>query len=890
MVCVPALVTICLYFLHPKDRKSSLTLGECFWMMGCGNRMIELRRVLAGLLLAVLVCVTPVLAAWSAAGQQVASASISGKVAVASTESSASNLSGITIKLTSSAPGAVPQTAQTNGEGHYEFAHLGAATYTLEVDVDGFKPYSTSIVVAAAQAAVADVPLQISVIEEKVEVTGEATEIATQSVSATATVTEQQLETLPLRTGKFTEALSESPNVIRTQEGRLNFNGQAESQGMLLVDGAENVDPVSGSFAIPIPVDAIQSIQVFSTPDSAAFGGFSGGLTRIEIRPPAPTWNYKIVDFIPSFRAKNDHLVGLANMTPRVEFGGPLIKNKLNFAEDLTYEWRRDPIHGLSWPFNETYVFSFLSFTELQYTVSPKHLFNANLNIFPSTNLYSNIDTLIPQSASENFQRRGVSAGFSDAYQFDSGMVLNSVVRYTNFYSNAHGQGTQEMTISPYGYGGNFFNEWWRNANQMEALPTLQLPAKSWLGSHEIKFGADVLYREYNSSNLSQTIELQDQQFNPTETIGFSGRGKLHEEDTEVSAFAEDQWNLTKSLSVNFGARLSTQTTGRDIAFAPRVGVAYSLPDGKTVLRGGVGMIQGHVPLLGADFGDNQTRTITFNSGPQAGKSFTLQNVYLITGSNLTGADAPSNSPRTLTWNFEAESQLRKNVSVRLSYYETHTTNLFVVNPILSSGLMALENAGTSNYRQAQASVRYRPSERAELNISYAWSQARGDLNSLSDTFIQFQAPVIRANAYGIQPSDIPQRVLAWGFLHIPWDIVVSPVADMHSGFPYSNLDVFQNYVGLPNSLRFPVYFTLDAKVYRDFIIRIPFLDRSRGRKIRLGVFSLDVTNRQNPHDVFNNTGLPASLSSPPGSLPPFYGQFAGFQRRFTGLAIGLGE
>ena len=117
---------------------------------------------------------------------------------------------------------------------------------------------------------------------------GEATEIATQSVSATATVSEQQLEDLPLRTQKFTEALSVSPSVIRTQEGKLNFNGQAESQGMLLVDSAENVDPVSGSFAIPVPVNAIQYIQVFSTPDSSAYGGFSGGLTRIDIKPPGP--------------------------------------------------------------------------------------------------------------------------------------------------------------------------------------------------------------------------------------------------------------------------------------------------------------------------------------------------------------------------------------------------------------------------------------------------------------------------------------------------------------------------------------------------------------------------------------------------------------------------
>ena len=104
----------------------------------------------------------------------------------------------------------------------------------------------------------------------------------------------------------------------------------------------------------------------------------------------------------------------------------------------------------------------------------------------------------------------------------------------------------------------------------------------------------------------------------------------------------------------------------------------------------------------------------------------------------------------------------------------------------------------------------------------------------------------------------------------------------MHSGFPYSNVDVLQDYVGAPNSLRFPTYFSLDVKVYRDFPIRIPFKERPKGkvRKIRIGVYSIDVTNRQNPHDVFSNTGSP----------PAVFGTFDGFQRRFTGLALGLGE
>jgi hypothetical protein len=816
-------------------------------------------------------------------------ATISGRVSVASTQGVSNNLSAITVKLTGPAPATTALEAVSDTEGRFEFAHLTAGSYKLEVTVEGFKPWSATVALIAGQDAVQDVGLQLNLIEENVEVRGEATEIATESVSPTATVSEQQLETLPLRTGKFTEALSVSPSVIKTQEGRLNFNGQAESQGMLLVDGAENVDPVAGSFAIPVPVDAIQSIHVFNTPDSVAYGGFSAGLTRIDIRPPSPLWNYKFLDFLPSFRGKNDHLVGIANITPRFEIGGPLVKDKLNFSQDLSYEFRRDPIRGLTWPFNETYVYAFDSFTNLQWILSPKHLVNLNLNVFQSTNLYANIDSLIPQSASVDFRRRGASFGLSDAYQFDSGMVLTTVVRYTNFYTDAHGQGPAQMTINPEGWGGNYFNTSSRNANQLEVLPVLQLPSKKWLGRHEIRFGFDFLYRTFTGSSVSKSINLLEQDGSLDEQIMFQGAGDLQGSDTEFSEYAEDHWTLTKSLSLTLGARVSTQTIGLDAAFAPRVGVAYSFAGGKTVIRAGAGLIYSHVPLLAQDFEENQTRVLSFSSGPFAGRTIALQNVYLPGGSlaNLTSPADVGNSPRTFTWNIESETAIRKNVTLRVGYYETHTRDLFLVNPLLpttpagTTGLLALENTGTAHYRQAQATARYSPNQKAEVNVSYSWSRARGDLNTLSDTFIPFEIPVIRPNVYGVQPSDIPNRVLAWGFVHLPfWSLVFSPVADMHSGFAYSNVDVFQNYVGAPNSLRFPTYFSLDVKVYRDFPIHIPFKERPSGkvRKIRLGVYSLDVTNRQNPHDVFSNF------------TSPLFGRFDGFQRRFTGLAIGLGE
>jgi hypothetical protein len=832
---------------------------------------------------ALLICAIPAFAQKSGSAGQSAPGSISGKVTAGTGQNTTDNLAGITVNLTPAVAGSVPKTAVTDSEGRFEFARLDPGSYNLEAKVEGFQPWTAAVTLKPGQAITEEVALQISSVEERIEVQGEATEIATQSVSATATVTDQQLEQLPLRTQKFTEALAVSPSVIRTQEGRLNFNGQAESQGMLLVDSAENVDPVSGSFAIPVPVNAIQNIQVFSTPDSSAYGGFSGGLTRIDIKPPVAGWNYKLLDLVPSFRGKNDHLIGLLNMTPGLEFGGPLLKNKLSFTENMTYEFRKDPVHGLSWPLNETVTYSLVSFSNFQWTFSPKHLLNVNINIFPSTILYANIDSLIPQSASADFRRRGSSVGVSDAYQFDSGLVLTTVVRYTNFFTSEHGQGLADMTINPEGWGGNYFNTFSRNANQLEALPVLQLHEKSWHGTHQIQFGTDILYRIFTGSSVSRPIDLLAQDGTAGETISFLGAGNLRAAETEIAEYAEDRWTLAKGLAATLGARLTEQTIGRDVAMAPRAGLAYSLPGNKVVLRAGAGLIYGHVPLLATDFVNDQERVIIFMSGPMANQPITLQNVYQASpNSGISSTLMDNSSTRTLTWNVEGEASLRRDLSLRFGYYETHTVNLFVLNPILpaagTSGFLALENTGASNYRQAQVTARYRPSERDELNVSYTWSRARGDLNTLADTFLPVQVPVIRPNAYGALPADVPNRVLAWGYFTLPMKFVFSPVADLHTGFPYSNVDVLQNYVGAPDSLRFPVYFSLDVKLARVFTVHMPFKENAKRRKVSIGVFSLDVTNRHNPHDVFSNV------------TSPLFGAFDGFQRRLTGVEINLSQ
>lgn len=132
--------------------------------------------------------------------------------------------------------------------------------------------------------------------------------------------------------------------------------------------------------------------------------------------------------------------------------------------------------------------------------------------------------------------------------------------------------------------------------------------------------------------------------------------------------------------------------------------------------------------------------------------------------------------------------------------------------------------------------------------------------------YVPFEEPIIRPNYTASLDSDVPNRFISWGEFKLPWKILASPVLDIHTGFPYSAVDELQNYVGQPNSLRFPEFASLDLKLSKDF--RIPFLPWVRNHTIRGAMGIYNVTNHLNPRDVYYNV------------TSPYFGHFAGPQHR----------
>ncbi len=820
--------------------------------------------------------------------RQSSKGTIQGVVTVLGQQAEPSALEGVRVELTEGSQNSQPLSTVTDSAGHYQFTQLAGGTYTLRVNQQGFKPFAETISLNGDETSVVGIALTLGTVVEKVEVKEQAASLSTENSSPASTVNNEQLETLPLVQQKFQEALPLVPGVIRTLDGKLSVRGTSENQGMLQVDSAKTVDPVTGSFSIPVPIDAIQTVKVDKTPFSAENGGFSGGLTRIETNPPPSDWFYKVKDFNVSLRGKNDHFVGISQATPRVSFGGPISAGKVNFSEVFEYDARRDPVRGLAWPRNEIKSQGFNSFTRVQAILSPQHVFNADINVFPMRTQFANITALVPQTASSDYNQKGVSAGISDLRSFGSGALLRIALRYTRFDGNAHGQGPADMLINPEGWAGNFFSSWTRNADQFEAYPTFQFAPKKWLGRHELKIGADVAYRSYSGSSFSHPVQLLRQDGTLAEQISFTSNGLLGSAATDVEEFIQDRWMVNDQLAIDLGGRLTSETVGRRVAFAPRVGVAYSPgKNKKTVFRAGAGLFYDRVSLLEADFVHNPQRTLSFfdATGKLIGIPTLYYNAYVGNGAGPLPSrvrSEPDSSPRSFVGNLEVDRQLWASAVVRVSYIYSQTRDLFIVNPVPNvfggNGVLGLFHTGAANYHEFEATLHFQPVRHADLNVSYIWSCARGDLNTVSNIFLPLEQPIIRPNVSGILPSDVPHRVVSWGVFHLPWALTVSPVVDVHTGFPYSNVDVLQNYAGVPNARRFPTFFSLDAQVYRDFHLRLPFREHGNRHKVRVGLYSINLTNHGNFHDVYNNV------------TSPFFGEFTGFQRRVNGFILSFGN
>ncbi len=174
-----------------------------------------------------------------------------------------------------------------------------------------------------------------------------------------------------------------TPGVVQTLDSKLVFKGSDENQSLLVINSTRNTDPVTGSFGITVPTDAVESFAVYKTPYDASLGSFSGGLTTIETKSPADSLDFNVTKLGITVLGKNGHTAGLGGANPSISFDVPLIPHKLLLSEAFQYEMKKTTVEGLPWPYDISKRQGFNSYTTLEAILATNHLLTLTVNAFP---------------------------------------------------------------------------------------------------------------------------------------------------------------------------------------------------------------------------------------------------------------------------------------------------------------------------------------------------------------------------------------------------------------------------------------------------------------------------------------------------------------------------
>jgi hypothetical protein len=761
-------------------------------------------------------------------------------------------------------------------KGEAEFANLAPGTYEITASKEGFETLTQSDLVLAQGA-----PLEVRfamvpkiVIGEKIDVSASAasTNPVDQGSSTSTDLQRDQVRDSALRATNVAEALPLVPGIIRTDQGQLKISGSSENRSAMLVNSADVTDPATGQFGMTVPVDVVNTINVFKTPYMAQYGRFTAGVVSVDTRRGGDKWNFELNDPFPEWRYLEGHLRGLREFTPRLVLNGPIIDKKLYFSQGVEYRIAKRRVIALPFPINETVTESVNSFTQFDYLPTATHSITGTLHIAPRQAKWYGLDFFNLRPVTANYRSRDYTGTITDRWAIGENL-LESTVAIKRARIGVWGEGEEEMMITPVGNFGNYFSSQDRHSSRYELQEILSLKPIRNVGTHNLKFGVAFTRTDLNGSFTGKPVNITDTEGNPLRRIEFAGGGPYDRKDFEFSAFGQDHWLITPKLAFDLGLRAERQSITNSVRLAPRAGVAWTPFDSqKTVLRGGFGLFYDRVPLNVYSFDKYPEQVIT-SYGPDGGVIFGPQRFANVTArvNNDTPfvirGDAAGNfTPYAATWTAEVEHAFSKLLRVRVNYQSSNSYGLVTITPdiLQNRPSMILNGEGQMRYRQFEVMTKLSWSEGQTLYLSYVRSRARGNLNEFNNYLGNFPYPIVRLDQYSNLPSDLPHRFLAWGTVKLPWKIRLSPLIEWRSGLPYAVFNERQNYVGQPYSdkTRFPHFFSLDGRFIREFQIN-KIVESMFKRKlkdptfVRVSVSIYNLTNHFNPPFVHNNIADP---------------------------------
>jgi hypothetical protein len=739
-----------------------------------------------------------------------------------------------------SAVGATGQTysAKTGPSGTYEISGLPPGKYTVTVKAQGFADFTQlDLVVTVGPPQQFDIPLDIQVEQEKVEVQDENSQVqVSPSNNASAIVLK----------GADLDALPDDPDELQEDLQALAGPSAGPNGGQIYIDGFTGGQ-------LP-PKSSIREIRVNQNPFSAEYDKLGYGRIEVFTKPGTDKLHGQIsVEGNSSaFNARNPFVSETPSYYSTIyngNVGGPINKKASFF-----FDFQRRNINEVaivnaivltpdlsgSTPFNESVSNPRTRTnvgTRFDYQVNKNNTLTARYQFYKDMQDNAGVGGFTLPSAGYDSNSTEHTVQISDS-QILGTKAVNEIRFQYNRDNNQQTPLSTDPTINVIGAfngGGSSGGAQTDHTDRYE----LQNYTSVALGKHFLKFGGRL--RATHEVSLSgagfnggftfpsieayQAAEQALANGDPTApganqfTLNASPSGGVPTVSATVvdaGLYVQDEWRLRPNVTLSYGLRFETQNAIHDHAdWAPRVAIAWGI-DGngknaaKTVLRAGYGLFYdrfGEGSVLNANRMNGLTQQqYIVAATPDAPIDFfptvpppsdlppsqTVPTIYQI--------NSRLRSPYVLQSAVSVERQLTKIANVTVSYLNARGLHQFLsVNanaplpgtpysdgprPDPSAGnIYQYISEGIFKQNQLIANFNVRAGAKLTLFGFYSLSYANSDASGVS-SFPSDQYDL--SLDYGRASFDTRHRVFLGGTAGLPYGFRLSPFMIFNSGSPYN--------------------------------------------------------------------------------------------------------
>jgi Carboxypeptidase regulatory-like domain len=729
-------------------------------------------------------------------------ADLTGDISGTVTDATGAGVEGARVTIKNLNTGSKRQ-VESGPSGEYSAPQLEIGSYQVTIEKDGFKAFEQGFVVRSGEKTRVDAQLEIGKVTDTVVVESGAIptlDVATAQISNS--INEAEVLSLPNLARDPVIYATLSPGTVPVSvnnpflgAGSFNSNGSRGRANNITLDGVTAADvSTTGESGAAFVQDSVAEVKVITNNFDAEFGRNSGSQVQIITKSGSNSYHGSAYDYFQNsglgnargyFTPPGGAVPKLVQNQGGVTFGAPIIKNKTFFYGS----WEVDRTRGAG----QTVIANVLTPTQAAGITDPSSaaLFAANgaptsptgslpessANTLNGDTWTLRVDQVLRGGKDNLFVKYGqspvVAVSPGDTFIFtnlpgfgasvtaeprDLTIGYNSVLT-SNLVDSFHfgfGRANPKFPVnSPFALSPEvFFGDGTSSFGTAFILPqgrtqnTFQyLNVVSWTrGKHTFKFGGEIdryqapsFFDDNTFGTLNYANIAAFQSGTPTSWTQILGSTDRHNFSTDAFGFVQDDFRVTRTLTLNLGFRFETSggvSEGNNIlsnldptnhtpigllgvgalggvdlggtAFnrtynpAPRLGFAWNPGNGKFVVRGGYGIAYDFIylnPITNLRFAPPFTSAInisSFDGGNTVANLLAGTAPAQVAALSGLGSFSPSvadfggfapvdqnlKNPRNQQWDLGVEYQAPHDLVLKVTYVGSHSDHLQVSDPI----------------------------------------------------------------------------------------------------------------------------------------------------------------------------------------------------------------